>query len=583
MKNVATQVAMAIAFFGVAHAQTTSDVFNELIDDHWNARLAANPVFATSLGQRQFDGLLSDGSLASYDQQTNAAKGFFARLEEIDRGSLSKADQLNYDLLARQLNDRIEAAKFGGKYLAVTNRRGPHNTIVQLADRSPFFTKADYESYIARLEAAPKFLEQSTGRLRAGIEAGWTQPCKPMEGFEKSIRYHVVDDVEDSVLLKPFAEKPATISAGDWRKLKKAARKTIEKDVIPSIAAFSSFYDEEYRPACREDIGASTFPDGKAYYQHRATMFTTTEMTPDEIHQLGVSEVARIRAAMKEIIKEVDFDGDFSAFQEFLRTDPQFYAKTADELMAANFIVAKKIDGELPKLFSRFPRMPYTLKPVPEDIAEGTTTAYYERPAGDGSRAGVYRVNTSKLDTRPLFEVEALTLHESVPGHHFQIALAQELTLPNFRKFGGFTAFTEGWGLYAESLGLDIGFYQDPYSNFGRLSYEMWRACRLVVDTGLHDKGWSRDQAIAFMKENTALSEHNINAEVDRYIAWPGQALAYKIGELKFQELRARASKALGEKFDLRGFHDEALSDGGVPLSVLEAKIDAWIDAEKSK
>lgn len=583
MKTVLKHFAVIGALMGVAHGQTSGDVFGDLIDDHWKARLASNPVFATSLGNREFDGQLSDNSLAAYDRQTEEAKGFLARLEAIDRGTLSKADQLNYDLLARQLNDRIEAAQFGGKYLAVTNRRGPHNAIVQLADRSPFFTKADYESYVDRLEVAPKFLEQSTGRLRAGIEAGWTQPCKPMEGFEKSIRYHVVDSVDDSVLLKPFTEKPATISASDWRKLKKAARKTIEKKVIPSIAAFSSFYDNEYRPACREDIGASTFPEGKAYYQHRAAMFTTTEMTPDDIHRLGVSEVARIRAAMKEIIKEVDFDGDFSAFQKFLRTDPQFYAKTADELMAANFIVAKKIDGELPKLFSRFPRMPYTLKPVPEDIAEGTTTAYYERPAGDGSRAGVYRVNTSKLDTRPLFEVEALTLHESVPGHHFQIALAQELMLPNFRKFGGFTAFTEGWGLYAESLGLDIGFYQDPYSNFGRLSYEMWRACRLVVDTGIHDKGWSRDQAIAFMKENTALSEHNIEAEVDRYIAWPGQALAYKIGELKFQELRARASKALGENFDLRRFHDEALSDGGVPLSVLEAKIDTWIAAEKSK
>ncbi len=305
-------------------------------------------------------------------------------------------------------------------------------------------------------------------------------------------------------------------------------------------------------------------------------------MTPDEIHALGLSEVKRIRKEMDKTIRAAKFAGDFKAFQEFLRTDPRFYAKTPQELMEKNSLVAKKIDGELPKLFTRIPRMPYTLKEIPADIAEGTTTAYYEQPAGDGSRAGVYRVNTSKLETRPLYEVEALTLHEAVPGHHFQIALAQELDLPDFRKFGGFTAFVEGWGLYAESLGLDVGFYQDPYSNFGRLSYEMWRACRLVVDTGMHAKGWTREQAIDFMKENTALSEHNITAEVDRYIAWPGQALAYKIGQLKIRELRARAEKALGSKFDLRRFHDAVLENGALPLSMLEKSIDRWIADERS-
>jgi uncharacterized protein (DUF885 family) len=286
---------------------------------------------------------------------------------------------------------------------------------------------------------------------------------------------------------------------------------------------------------------------------------------------------------MGAIIKSVQFEGDFKAFQEFLRADPRFYAKTPEELMEKNALVAKRIDGELPKLFTRLPRMPYTLKEIPADVAEGTTTAYYERPAGDGSRAGVYRINTSKLETRPLYEIEALTLHEAVPGHHFQIALAQELDLPGFRRFGGFTAFVEGWGLYAESLGLDVGLYQDPYSNFGRLSYEMWRACRLVVDTGMHMKGWSRQQAIDYMKENTVLSAHNIEAEVDRYIAWPGQALAYKIGQLKFQELRARAARALGARFDLRRFHDETLEDGALPLSILEAKVDRWIAAERAK
>jgi len=585
MKNILGICATAVLFIEVAIAQgiNSSSEFQTLIDDHWAAQLESNPVFATSLGVRDYDGKLADVSLAAYDRETENAKRFLSQLEKIDRAALSGDNQVNFDLLALELENRIRAADFGGKYLVLTNRRGPHNSIVQLADRLPFFTKVDFESYLTRLEAAPVFLEQSTGRLRAGMETGWVQPCKPMEGFEKSIRYHVVDDVSKSVLMKPFGERPSTISKREWRKLKAKAEDVIEGKVIPAIAAFATFYETDYRPACREEIGASTFPDGDEYYQFRASTFTTTNMTPDDIHALGLSEVARIRGAMEDVIESVGFEDSFENFQLFLRTDERFYAKTAEELIAANSVVAKKIDGELPRLFTRLPRMPYTIKSIPEDIAESTTTAYYERPAGDGSRPGIYRVNTSKLETRPLFEVEALTLHESVPGHHFQLALAQELTLPNFRKYGGFTAFTEGWGLYAESLGLDVGFYEDPYSNFGRLSYEMWRACRLVVDTGMHAKGWSRDQGINYMKENTALSEHNITAEIDRYIAWPGQALAYKIGELKIQELRARATKQLGEDFDLRRFHDEVLSDGGVPLNVLEAKIDRWIEAEKDR
>jgi uncharacterized protein (DUF885 family) len=403
-----------------------------------------------------------------------------------------------------------------------------------------------------------------------------------MEGYEATIRYHVVDSADDSVLMKPFAARPATITDRAWKKLKADAAKAVKTKAIPAIAAFADFYENEYRPACRREIGASTLPDGAAYYAQRARRFTTTSMTPDEIHALGLSEVARIRGEMATIIESTGFDGDFKAFQEFLRTDPQFYATTPQELMEKNSFVAKKIDGELPKLFTRLPRMPYTLKEIPADIAEGTTTAYYERPAGDGSRAGVYRVNTSKLDTRPLFEIEALTLHEAVPGHHFQIALSQELDMPDFRKFGGVTAFVEGWGLYAESLGLDVGFYEDPYSNFGRLSYEMWRACRLVVDTGMHAKGWSRQQAIDYMKDNTALSEHNITAEVDRYIAWPGQALAYKIGQLKFREMREKAAAELGSDFDLRKFHDAVLENGAVPLNVLEAYIlEEWLPAQK--
>ena len=560
-----------------------ADSLNRIIADHWAWTLETNPTFATTLGVREYDDRLDDPSLAAFDAGIEMEKGFLARLEALDADALDAAQRVNYDLLTLDLRNDIEGAAFGGKYMAITNRYGPHNHITDLPDELPFFTKADFKSYVARLNAAPAYMDAAIARLSAGVEAGWTQPCAPMEGFDQTIRHHVVDKAEDSVLMKPFEAKPSTIGARDWNKLKTAAEKAVMGAAVPAIRQFADFYEQTYAPACRTEIGASSLPDGNDYYAYRIRLFTTTDMTSDAVHALGLSEVARIRKEMGAVIKSVGFDGDLKAFQEFLRSDPRFYAKTPEELMEKNSFVAKKIDGELPKLFTRLPRMPYTLKEIPADIAEGTTTAYYERPAGDGSRAGVYRVNTSKLDTRPLFEIEALTLHEAVPGHHFQIALAQELDLPEFRRFGGFTAFIEGWGLYAESLGLDVGFYEDPYSDFGRLSYEMWRACRLVVDTGMHAKGWTRQQAIDFMTENTALSEHNIEAEVDRYIAWPGQALAYKIGQLKFRELRSRAEKALGEKFDLRRFHDALLEDGALPLTLVEGKIDRWIASEKSR
>ena len=576
--------ALALLVFSAgANAQSTaSETLQAVIDDHWSWTLEQNPTFATSLGVRDYDDRLGSVSLQAADESVAKGAEFIERLEEIDADQLAPGERVNYKLLLLGLKNNAEAAQFGGKYLVMTNRNGPHTFIAGLPDRLPFFTKADYESYVTRLSDIPRYMSEATDTLGAGVAAGWTQPCAPMKGVEQSIRFHVVENAEDSVFLKPFESKPATLSSRDWKRLKSRAKKTVAQNVVPAIKQYANFYAEEYAPACREEVGARALPNGDAYYAHRARVFTTTEKTPEEIHQLGLSEVARIRAAMMDIIKEVDFEGDFDAFQNFLRTDPQFYAKTPEELIAATSVIAKKADGAMPTLFTKLPRMPYTVKPVPDDIAEGTTTAYYERPAGDGSRAGVYRINTSLLDQRPLFELEALSLHEAVPGHHFQIALSQELTLPNFRRFGGFTAFTEGWGLYAESLGLDAGFYEDPYSNFGRLSYEMWRACRLVVDTGMHAKGWSKEQAVAFMADNTALSLHNIEAEVNRYITWPGQALAYKIGELKMQELRQRASKALGADFDLRRFHDALLENGAVPLSVLEENIDAWIAEEKS-
>lgn len=567
-----------------ASAQTdAAQAFQSLMDEHWAWTLEQSPTFATSVGVRDYDDRLGSVSLDAAAARDAKSAAFLERLEAIDADALDPAARINYDLLRLDLQNDAEAAPFGMEYLLMTNRFGPHTTLTRLPDQLPFFTKADYESYVARLGDTPRYLSEAEETLRAGAEAGWIQPCAPMEGVEASIRFHAVDSAEDSVFMKPFAEKPDTISTRDWNRLQSRAERAIERSVLPAFAQYADFYAEEYAPACREDLGASGFPDGDEYYAYRARFFTTTDMTVDEIHELGISEVARIRAEMMDVIEEVEFDGDFKAFQEFLRTDPQFYAETPEELVAAVSVIAKKADGAMPLLFGTLPRMPYTVLPVPADIAEGTTTAYYERPAGDGTRAGVYRINTSLLDQRPLFELEALGLHEAVPGHHHQIALSQELDLPPFRRFGGFTAFIEGWGLYAESLGLEMGFYEDPYSNFGRLSYEMWRACRLVVDTGLHAKGWTKQQAMDFMAENTALSLHNIEAEVNRYITWPGQALAYKVGELKMQELRDRAEAELGADFDVRRFHDALLENGAVPLSFLEAHIDGWIEAEKAR
>jgi len=557
------------------------DRFQELLTEHWDWQLENSPTFATSLGVRDFDDKLSDPSLSAYDDSIKTAQKFLDTLNDIPAGSMSAEDQLNAQLLKLDLENQIAVSKFGGKYMIMTNRRGPHTQMTGLPNQLPFFKAADYQSYVARLSAMPEFMEKATARLQAGIEAGWVQPCAPMEGFETSIQTHIVSDVSDSNLMSPFKKKPASMNQAAFDEFKAQAETQIKNDILPALKKFESFYLNDYAPACRTTVGASFMPGGAEYYAHRVKLFTTTNRTPDEVHNIGLSEVARIRAEMDEVQKQAGFDGTFKEFQNFLRTSPEFYPKTRQERMDAAAIILKKMDGKLPELFTKFPRMPYGLKEIPLDIAEKTTTAYYSRPAGDGSRAGFYFINTTNLDKRPLYEMEALSLHEAVPGHHFQIALAQELPLPNFRKYGGVTAFVEGWGLYSERLGLDVGFYETPYTNFGRLSYEMWRACRLVVDTGMHAKGWTRQEAIDYMAENTGLSLKNITNEVDRYITWPGQALAYKTGELKIRELRARSEETLGEKFDLRLFHDAVLENGAVPLSVLEDKINAWIETQK--
>jgi uncharacterized protein (DUF885 family) len=443
----------------------------------------------------------------------------------------------------------------------------------------PFDTTHDYENYVARLRAIPQYVRQNVELLREGLQAGWTLPKVALTGYEKTIEAHVVADPRRSRFFAPFASFPSGVSESDRARLSAAGEKAIRDEVVPAFRAFLEFMTREYMPGARATVGASDLADnGKEYYAYLVRHFTTLPLAPDEIHALGLEEVRRIRTEMEEVIRKTGFSGGFADFLKFLRTDPRFYAKTPEELLKQAAWIAKSVDGKLPSLFGRLPRQPYGVEPVPAEIAPKYTGGRYVGAPPGGKKAGTYWVNTYALESRPLYVLESLTLHEAVPGHHLQGALSAELTdLPAFRRFLYVDAFGEGWGLYSERLGLEMGLYTDPYNNFGRLTYEMWRACRLVVDTGLHAKGWTRQQAIDYLASNTALSLHECTTETDRYISWPGQALAYKIGELKLRELRRRAEDALGARFDVREFHDRILSGGTVTLPILEARIDAYI------
>ncbi len=405
-----------------------------------------------------------------------------------------------------------------------------------------------------------------------------------MERIPDQVSSQLVEDPELSPFYIAFDQMPEAIAEADQERLRQTAKETIDESIVPAYRRFSRYFNDSYLPASRDSIGASALPNGEAFYEYRTRLYTTTRMTPDEIHRIGLNEVKRIRDEMQLIIDELEFEGSFADFLQFLRTDPQFYYETPEELFEGYLAVSKRIDPELVKLFGKLPRMPYGLRPIPDNIAPDTTTAYYYGPAADGSRPGYYYVNLFRPEVRPKYEMEVLSVHEAVPGHHLQIALQMELEeMPDFRKYSGFTAFTEGWGLYSESLGYELGLYKDPYSNFGALTYDMWRAVRLVVDTGMHYKGWTRQQAIDFFMDNAAKTEQDIVNEIDRYISWPGQALAYKIGQLKMLELRRKSEQALGDDFDIRAFHDEMLGGGALPLEVLETRMNRWLAEQLKK
>lgn len=549
-----------------------------LFSEAWEFRLNESPLFATTVGDHRNDGRLSSETLSDYDRRLARQRSFIETAMRIERKHLSPEEQVNLDIFIRLQKDEVSELEFNSHLMPITNRGGFHVWFPELPKRVPLSDQEDYDNYVSRLKDFGRHAAEQIELMREGIRQGVVLPAVVLEGYQGTITPHIVEEASASLLYAPVRAFPADFHADERHRLTGDISEAILEVVIPAYQAFGDFMEEEYIPAARGSIGAAALPQGREFYRYRVRHFTTLDIGPEEVHQLGLKEVARIRGEMEGVIDKVDFEGSFDEFLAFLRTDERFYAKTGEQLQKEIAYVLKRMDGQLPRLFRTLPRMSYGIRVVPEYIAPRTTAAYYSPPAGDGSRAGFYYINTFNLKGRPLYQVEALSLHEAVPGHHLQIAIQQELEgIPRFRRYAGFTAFVEGWALYAERLGLEVGFYEDPYSDFGRLSYEMWRACRLVVDTGMHYLGWTRKEAIDFMKENTALSMHNIVAEVDRYISWPGQALAYKMGELKIRELRNRAKETLGDRFDVRGFHDAVLRSGAVPLDVLERNIENYI------
>jgi uncharacterized protein (DUF885 family) len=569
----------------LAAQPTAEQQIKTLLDEAWEFRLREDPLLATSTGDHRYDDKLPSVSLADEKRRDAKRQEFLTRLKAIDRAALSSDDRTNYDIFARSLRDGCREYEFQTHLMPISDRWGFHVEFPELPRDTPLTTTRDYENYIARLNGFSAYAGGHIELMREGIQRGVTVPSVIMQRYNEPLEAQIVDDPEKSLLYKPLLDFPDGVSKSEHERLRAAARKAIVESVVPGYQKFLEFMKNEYVPNCRGTIAAAALPNGRDYYRHCVVKYTTLDdRTPEEVHAIGLAEVKRIREEMDKIIRDLKFNGDFAKFTEHLRNDPKFYPQSAEELEKEVSLILKRIDGQLPKLFGRLPRMPYGVRQVPEFIAPQAVAAYYQSPTGDGKRAGFFYINTYNLPSRPLYMLEALSLHEAVPGHHLQIALQQELEhLPPFRKYSGFTAFVEGWALYAERLGLETGFYQDPYDDFGRLTMEIWRACRLVVDTGIHHLGWTREQAIEFMHANSAMSMHDIRAEVDRYIGWPGQALAYKTGELKIRELRGEAESKLGEKFDVRAFHDVVLGSGALPLEMLETNVREWIESSASQ
>jgi len=577
------RVLFLIWVFALSHtsfAESEEETLQELIDSHWQWVVDSSPEYAVFMGDIDRASEWDDVSLEQQAENDAQLAVFEQTLKSIDSNNLSEASALNQRLLLAQIQRQRERYALGFNLVEITMRGGPQS-LFTVTETLPFRTEADYERWLQRLAALPARLEQEQAILQAGVDRGIVQARVIMQRIPGQLAKITQVDTLENPFYKPFLDFPEGIDPAKLQMLSERGARAIEDHVGPSYRKFEQFFNEVYLPASRVEVGIGALQSGREMYESAARRFTTTSLSPEQIHQIGLDEVARIRGEMEELIQELGFDGDLQDFNDYLRTAPEFYYESPEALFEGYLAVSKRLDPELVKLFGRLPRMPYGVRAIPEQIAPDTTTAYYMRPAADGSRAGYYYVNLYRPEVRPKYEMEVLSVHEAVPGHHLQIALAQELEgLPTFRKLSGPTAFIEGWGLYSERLGYDMGLYRDPYSRYGQLIYDMWRAVRLVVDTGMHYMGWTREQAIEYFKNNAAKTEADIINEIDRYIGWPGQALAYKIGQLKILELRSRAEQRLGDRFDIRAFHDHLLGAGALPLDVLEERMDRWLASQ---
>jgi uncharacterized protein (DUF885 family) len=584
-------LALAQTNSGAAAQNEARRSFRVYLAEDWKRWMSENPESATAVGFPGQNRRWTDDSPVGIERRKQHLRESLAKLKTFRREELPASERLNYELYRELLETAEEGLKFGDDpipfrnvvpknlWMPVNQMEGIQQGAASTLAIMPQQTVADYEDILARLEALPRAVEQNLALLQEGLKRGFTPPRVPLRDLPKQVADLVPSDPMASALLQPFQHFPAGFPDAERVRLTERAKAVYAASVAPAFHRLHDYLQDIYLPACRESIAAASLPDGAAEYTFHVRWQTTTSLTPQQIHEIGRSEVKRIRGEMDKVIASTGFQGSFHDFAEFLRTDRRFFYDKTEDLVNGYRIIAKKADPQLAHLFGKLPRLPYGVTPIPDFKAPSQTTAYYESGAPSAGRPGQFFVNTYKLEARPKWEMEALSLHESVPGHHLQISLAQELEdVPDFRKHAGYSAYVEGWALYSEGLGEEMGFYTDPYSKFGQLSYEMWRAVRLVVDTGMHAMGWTRGQAIEFFRENTGKTDQDVTVEVDRYIVWPGQALAYKLGQLKIRGLRAEAEKKLGVKFDERGFHDAVLENGAVPLSVLEAHMKHWMD-----
>ncbi len=565
-------------------AENEINELEAIYQDYWEYHLETFPSRATYLGDYRYNDRLEDLSEEAHFATIDRYRNYLERIAEYDPDGLEGQDRLNYLLFRRLLEMNVEGSKYNHHLMPISQQGGPHISFPQIVNYHPFRSVKDYDDYIARLHAFPRQIEQVIANMAKGMDVGLVRSRIVVEKMVPQVEGLIVEDPDKSPLYEPLSRFPDDIGEGDRARIRGEVEKAIMESIVPAYQDLLVFIGDRYIHASREDVGAWSLPDGEERYRFAIRQYTTTEMTPEEIHELGLRELDRILNKMEEIKREVGFRGSLSDFLDFLRTDPQFYYSKPSDLMEGFREILRVMDEKMPLLFGHLPKAPYDLKEIETYRAQAAPAAYYYSPPEDGSRPGYFYVNTYRLDSRPRYTMEALAYHEAVPGHHLQIAIAGELdSLPDFRQHHGFTVFVEGWGLYSESLPAEVGLYQDPYSRFGRLTFDAWRASRLVVDTGMHALKWDRQQAIDFVSDKTALSEHDIISEIDRYIAWPGQALAYKIGELRIRELRGRAEKALGGAFDVREFHDVLLQNGSIPLDILEAEIVKWIEESKVK